>query len=77
MERFPIKSHSVCRGCWCIQQAPIREMLLYGYDGLLLHKHLYNYTVGQKGSLPRLTAITLKQTQLSGIQISPIAEGEQ
>jgi len=52
-------------------------MLLYGYDGLLLHKHLYNYTVGQKGSLPRLTAITLKQTQLSGIQISPIAEGEQ
>lgn len=52
-------------------------MLLYGYDGLLLHKHLYNYTVGQKGSLPLLTAITLKQTQLSGTQVSPIVEGEQ
>lgn len=31
---------------------PIRELSLYVYHGLLLHKQLYNYALGQKGKLP-------------------------
>lgn len=55
---------------------PIREMSLYVYNGLLLHKHLYNYALGQKGKF-YFKAILLKQTQIPGTQTSGAVAGEQ